>query len=148
MAFRCFNEELAQTPRLVGDRLPDRHLASNVLLVQVIDALAIDIGEPRMIAGVPRRHLTSAITDHEPKISELQKGPAANALVLGETELLGEIGDRSFEIIDGQYMLRFRNLEPHDGTSVRSRSNTGTAAIRAAKTARTISGNKSSRMRQ
>src|SRR5690606_22597098 len=46
VAFRRFHKKLAQPPRLVGDRLFDRHLACNVLLVQVINALAIYIREP------------------------------------------------------------------------------------------------------
>ena len=101
MTFRCFHEKLAQPPRFVGDRLLDGHLVREVLLVQLIDTLAIDVSEPRVVTCVPRRYFASAIADHEPKISELQKGPAVDPPVLGQGELFGEVRDRSFEITDG-----------------------------------------------
>lgn len=118
VAFRCFDEELPQPPRLVGDRFRDKHLASNILLVQVINAHAIDVCEPRMISRGPRRHLTLSITDHKPKIPKLKERPAPDPVVFGKPELIGEVCDRNFEVIDCQYMLRFVNFEIHERTFV------------------------------
>jgi len=77
------------------------------LIVQVIDALAIDVGEPRVITSVPRRRLALTITDHEPEFSKLKEGPATDPVVLVEAEFLCEKYYRGFEITDGQYMLLF-----------------------------------------
>src|SRR5690554_1599519 len=66
-----------------------------------------------MIARLPRGLLASAIADHEPEISEMQKRPAVDAVVLGEAELLDEIGDLGVEIVHRQYVLRSSYLEYH-----------------------------------
>jgi hypothetical protein len=105
-----------------GHRLLDCYLARNVLLVQVINALAVHVRKPRMISRVARRHLTLTIADHKPEIPELQKGPATDTVILGKAELFGEVGDGGVEIIDCQYVLGFRNLEIHEGTLVELRA--------------------------
>jgi hypothetical protein len=58
------------------------------LIVQVVDTLAIDVGEPRVITRVPGQRFALTITDHEPEISKFKKGPAADPVVLVESKLL------------------------------------------------------------
>jgi hypothetical protein len=76
------------------------------LIVQVVDTLAIDVGEPRVITRVPGQRFALTITDHEPEISKFKKGPAADPVVLVESKLVDKKCDRggarlgSYEITD------------------------------------------------
>src|SRR5690606_5525289 len=54
-----------------------------------------------------------AVTHHEPEVPELQKGPAADALVLAEPQLRHEITDGGFKVGNGQYVLGFDDAEGH-----------------------------------
>src|SRR5690606_15650560 len=47
------------------------------------------------------------------EVPELQKGPAADALVLAEPQLRHEITDGGFKVGNGQYVLGFDDAEGH-----------------------------------